>query len=248
MEIRKINAARGWIWVKQGWQLIMLNPLMSVGFALMCALLTAVAFKIPVLGPLLAVLLLPMLLAVYMRVCRALEEKEKIKLQHIFDGMQKYLPRLLALGAFALMALLVISMVMVFIGGEALTTLLEKFQSTQDAQLLMGAMMAAGSGVPLSFIVGFTLLFALMLALQYAPMLVLFSNEPPLSALRASLTGSMRNLIPYTVYSLIMQVAALALSILPQGIGLIILLPLSLTSLYVSYRNIFPFAGELTSA
>ena len=84
MEIRKVNAARGWIWLKQGWQLIMLNPLMSVGFALMAAVLMFVAFRIMMIGPLLAVLLLPVVLAAYMRVCRALEEKEKIELQHLF--------------------------------------------------------------------------------------------------------------------------------------------------------------------
>jgi uncharacterized membrane protein len=57
----------------------------------------------------------------------------------------------------------------------------------------------------------------------------------------------LRNLIPYTVYNVILQVIALALGMLPFGIGLIVLLPLGLTSLYVSYRNIFPFAHELAA-
>jgi uncharacterized membrane protein len=45
-----------------------------------------------------------------------------------------------------------------------------------------------------------------------------------------------------------MQVVALVLSMLPFNIGLILLLPLGLTSLYVSYRNIFPFAHELAAS
>jgi uncharacterized membrane protein len=57
----------------------------------------------------------------------------------------------------------------------------------------------------------------------------------------------LRNLIPYTVYNVILQVIAVALSMLPYNIGLIVLLPLGLTSLYVSYRNIFPFAHELAA-
>jgi uncharacterized membrane protein len=77
-------------------------------------------------------------------------------------------------------------------------------------------------------------------------MLVFFSNVPPFAALRISLIGSVRNLIPYTVYSLVMQLVALVLSLIPYNIGLILLLPLGLTSLYVSYRNIFPFADEIT--
>jgi uncharacterized membrane protein len=78
-------------------------------------------------------------------------------------------------------------------------------------------------------------------------MLVFFDNLPPLDALRASLTGSLRNLVPYVVYNLILQVIALVLGLLPYNVGLIILLPLGLTSLYVSYRNIFPFAHELAA-
>jgi len=248
MEIKKLNAARGWIWVKQGYQLIMRNPLLSITLALIGALSMFVALKVPLFGPLLAVLMMPVLMAGYMRVCRALEEEEEVELTHLFAGLKKNAARLIALGSFTVLGLLIASAAMMFIGGEALTTLLEDFQSTSDPQLLAEALRAAGSGVALSLLVGFTLTIVLILALQYAPMLVFFNDMPPFAALRASLSGTLRNLIPYTVYSLIMQVIALVLSMLPFNIGLIMLLPLGFTSLYVSYRNIFPFAGEIQSA
>jgi len=38
------------------------------------------------------------------------------------------------------------------------------------------------------------------------------------------------------------------LGILPFGIGMLLLLPLGLTSLYVSYRNIFPWLDETNQA
>lgn len=248
MEIRKLNAARGWIWVKQGYQLIMRNPLMSITFALVGALAMFAVLNIPLFGPLLVVLLLPVLMAGYMRVCRALEEEEEVELAHLLAGFQKGAARLVALGGFTILGLLFTSAAMIFIGGEALTTLSENVQTANDPQMLMTAMWTAGSGVAFSLLVGFTLLLVLMLALQYAPMLVFFNDAPPFAALRASLSGTLRNLVPYTVYSLIMQVIALLLSMLPFNIGLIILLPLGFTSLYVSYRNIFPFAGEIPPA
>jgi uncharacterized membrane protein len=136
---------------------------------------------------------------------------------------------------------------MVFIGGDALATLLDSFKTANDPQMLVDAMWTAGSGVAFSLMVGFSLVFVLMLALQYAPMLIFFNEVPPFAAMRASLAGSLGNIIPYTIYSLIMQVVALVLSMLPYNIGLIVLLPLGLTSLYVSYRNIFPFAHELAA-
>jgi uncharacterized membrane protein len=247
MEIKKMNAARGWIWVKQGYQLIMLNPLMSISLALVGALGLFAALKIPVLGPLLAIMLMPLVMTGYMRVCRALEENEEVELAHLFEGFRKHTARLVALGGFSMLGMIAASTVMVFLGGDPLATLMDSFRSGSDPQLLVNAMWDAGSGVAFSLLVGFALVCVLMLALQYAPMLVFFNDATPVAALRASLTGSFRNIVPYTVYSIIMQLIALLLSLLPFNIGLIVLLPLGFTSLYVSYRNIFPFAHELAA-
>ena len=247
MEIRRMNPARGWTWVRQGYQLIMINPLMSILFALIGAFTMFAALKIPVFGPLLAILLMPLVMAGYMRVCRALEEEEEVELAHLFEGFRKHTARLAALGAFSMLGMIAASTVMVFLGGDPLSTLMDSFRTGSDPQLLVSAMWNAGSGVAFSLLVGFTLVCVLMLALQYAPMLVFFNDATPLAALRASLSGSFRNIIPYTVYSIIMQLIALVLSLLPFNIGLILLLPLGFTSLYVSYRNIFPFAHELAA-
>jgi uncharacterized membrane protein len=62
------------------------------------------------------------------------------------------------------------------------------------------------------------------------------------------LVGTIRNFIPYTVYSIIMQLIALVLSFIPFNLGLVILLPLGFSSLYVSYRNIFPFPDEIAAS
>ncbi len=247
MEIKKMNAARGWTWVRQGYQLIMLNPLMSISFALIGALALFAALKIPVVGPLLAIMLMPLVMVGYMRVCRALEEEEEVELAQLFEGFRKHTARLMALGGFSMLGMIVASTVMVFLGGDPLATLMDSFRSSSDPQLLANAMWNAGSGVAFSLLVGFSLVCVLMLALQYAPMLVFFNDVTPAAALRASLTGSFRNIVPYTVYSIVMQVIALVLSLLPFNIGLIVLLPLGFTSLYVSYRNIFPFAHELAA-
>lgn len=248
MEIKKLNAARGWIWVKQGYQLIMHNPLLSIILALISVLCIFITIKIPQVGPFIAVLLIPILMAGYMRACRALELEEEIELTHLFEGFQKKVARLLSLGGFAILGLLFASLATVLIGGTDITQILENFQSTNDPQMLADALSGAGLGVLFSLIVGFTLVLMMVLALQYAPMLVFFSGLTAAAALRNSLVGSIRNLIPYTVYNIIMQLLALVLGPLPYGIGLIVLIPLSLTSLYVSYRNIFPFAGESTAA
>jgi uncharacterized membrane protein len=244
MEIRKLNAARGWVWIKQGYQLILRNPLLSISTSLIGTLGIFLALMVPLFGPLLAISLMPVLLAGYMRICRALEEEEEVELAHLFAGFQKHTASLVSLGAFLMMGLLLVSAIMVYIGGDAFAKLMEEAQATNNPQVLMEAISTAGSGVAFAIMLGFALVLIMIVAWQYAPILVFFSGVPPLFALRASFTGTMRNILPYTVYSLIMQVLALLLGILPFGIGMILLLPLGLTSLYVSYRNIFPWLDE----
>ena len=139
-------------------------------------------------------------------------------------------------------------MTMILIGGPKLAGLFASMSAATSQQSLAAAIQAAGPGVAFSLLVGFALICVLMLAFQYAPMLVYFNNLSPFAAFRASLAGSLRNILPYTLYSILIQLITVVLSILPYGIGLVLLLPLGFTSLYVSYRNIFPFADELTAS
>jgi uncharacterized membrane protein len=241
MEIKKFPAARGWTWVNQGYQLIMISPMLAIATALIGALAIILAMVIPLIGPLLAVILMPLMLAGYMRVCRALEEQEEVELTDLLAGFKKNTPALVSLGAFLMMGMLLASAVMVSVGGDPLTTLMEEVRTTNDPQVLMEALRTAGSGVALAVLLGFSLVLLLIVAWQYAPMLVFFSDVPPLTAMRLSFVGTVRNIGAYTVYSLLMQLVSILLGILPFGIGMILLLPLGLTSLYVSYRNIFPW-------
>ncbi len=248
MEIRKLSAVRGWVWVTHGVMLIMRSPLLSIVTATIAAVAVLLTLIIPMIGPLLAILLMPILIAGYTRICRALEEDEKVELPLLFSGFRKHTPRLIALGGFLLMGLLLASIITITIGGEKLATLMDSFKAANDPDMLVEAMWSAGSSVTFSLAVGFTLTFTLMMAFQYAPMLVFFSDITPFAAMRASLTGSIRNFIPYTVYSIIMQLIALVLSFIPFNLGLVVLLPLGFSSLYVAYRNIFPFPNEITAS
>lgn len=244
MEIRKLNAARGWLWIQHGVQLLLRNPLLGISGALASMLLVLIALMLPLFGPVLAIALLPIMLAGYMRLCRALEENEKPDFFLLFAGFKQHTRSLITLGAALILGMFFVSAVMLFVGGEGFSALMEQVHGAQDMQVLMDALAGADSQVSIAILLGFSLMLVLIVAWQYAPILVFFSGVAPWLALQASFRGTLRNIIPYTVYSLIMQVIAMALGILPYGLGMILLLPLALASLYVSYRNIFPWLDE----
>ncbi|GAB4420298.1 MAG: hypothetical protein OHK0054_11200 [Sideroxydans sp.] len=241
MDIIKLNPARGWTWIKQGYQLIMISPLLAIATALIGAFSLFLVMLVPLFGPLLAVLLLPVLLAGYARICRALEEHEEVELPFLLAGFRRHTSALVTLGALLMLGMLAASVLMATVGGEALAELMQQARTMQDPQALFEALAGAGGQIRVGLLLGFTLMLVLMLAWQYTPMLVFFSGLPPVLALRYSFTGTLRNVLPYTVYSLLLQLIALLLGLLPFGLGMVLLLPLGLTSLYVSYRNIFPW-------
>lgn len=239
IEIQRVPASHGWLWLKHGYQLIMRAPLQAIPLAMMFALGIFLAMLIPVAGVLLAILVMPVLMAGYMRVCRSLEYSEKVVPQHIFAGFKNRTAPLISVGSMLLMGMIVISMVTAAMGGSELSAILENYQAEQDTAALVEALMAPDSAVQYSLLTGLALFFLLMLAMQFAPMLVFFNDMSPRQALQASIYGSIRNIVPFSIYSLLMQLIAFALSFVPLGLGWIVLLPLGLTSMYVAYRDIF---------
>jgi uncharacterized membrane protein len=83
------------------------------------------------------------------------------------------------------------------------------------------------------------LLFAIATtALWFAPALVVFRKTPPLQALQLSVGAVVKNVLPFLVYGAIYIVASIVASI-PFALGWIVLVPVSLLTVYGSYRDVF---------
>ncbi len=239
LDVQRVPASHGWLWVKHGYRLIMRNPLQAFSLAMMFALGLFLAMMIPLFGVLLALLAMPLLMAGYMRVCCALEYNEPVKPRYVFAGFESRAAQLVAVGGLLLLGMIIISLVITMLGGPELNAILVSYQTQQDTKALIDSLLAPDAGMRVVLLTGFALFFVLMLALQFAPMLVFFNGMTPRQAMQVSLMASIRNIVPFSVYSLIMQLIAFVLSVIPLGLGWIILLPIGLTSMYVAYRDIF---------
>ncbi len=239
LEVQRLPASHGWLWIRHGYRLIMRNPLQAIPLSMLFALGISMAMLIPLGGVFLAILLMPVLMAGYMRVCRSLEFSEPVLPRYIIAGFEKRAAPLVSLGGMLLLGMIMISMFTASMGGTVLNTILQDFQTHQDLAVLFEALLSPASGLRMTLFTGFVLFFVLMLAMQFAPMLVFFNQMAPLDAMKVSLQASVRNIVPFSVYSMIIQLIAFFLSVIPFGLGWIILLPLGLTSMYVAYRDIF---------
>jgi uncharacterized membrane protein len=78
----------------------------------------------------------------------------------------------------------------------------------------------------------------LMMAFWFAPALIALRGDEPVAAMLASFSGSLTNVLPLLVYSLIGLALAIVASI-PFGLGWLVLGTMLGGSVYASWRDIF---------
>jgi hypothetical protein len=235
MEAVKVPGIHGWLWLKQGYDLFRKSSLLwMVLVAIGVVGLFGIA-SIPVIGDPLSTLLFPVFLAGYMFGCRALEQGEDLELAHLFAGFRKHAQPLVTLGGINLVGQLLIFGVMMLTGGAALVSIIMSGKPVEDPAVIMQAFTGAGFAI----MIGALLFSLLVMAIQFAPMLVIFEDMAPVPAMRTSLRAFLRNFLPLTVYGLMLLPFA-AIATLPMMLGWLVLLPVIITSMYATYIDLFP--------
>jgi len=239
MKPQRLQPGRGWQWIKQGYALFMKAPLLWIVLLTICMLAVAGLSAIPVIGEPLASLLLPVVLVGLMTGCQALSNGEELELAHLFSGFQQRTSQLVTLGGVALVGQYLVFGAMIAVGGATLVGIMMSGQSVENPDILKQAI--AGGGM--AILLGLMLFSTLMMAMQFAPMLVFFNNTPPLQAMKLSLRAFVDNIGAMMVYSVAFMLLAILASI-PMFLGWLLLLPIVFTSLYACYCDIFPVVKE----
>lgn len=234
MEVKKCNAIHGWIWVKQGYAMFMKSPLLWIVLLLICLVAAVACSSVPVVGEPLVSLLMPVVLVGLMTGCRALQQDEELELTHLLSGFHRHTTQLVSLGGIALISQFVIFGLMMLVGGSALVGILMSGQPDPDPAVVMEAVSGAG----LAVLIGVTLFSLLLMAMQFAPLLVYFDDVKPLQAMKLSVRAFLNNIGAMLVYGMTFAFLAILASI-PMMLGWLILLPLVFTTLYASYVDIF---------
>ena len=243
MEPQRLPARQGWEWIKQGYALFIKAPLLWIVLLFICLIAAVGISLVPFVGEPLVSLLMPAILVGLMAGCRALRQDEELELAHLFSGFKKHTSPLVTLGGISLVGQFLILGLMMVVGGATLVGILMSGQPETDPNVMMQAVTGAGFAV----LLGIVLFSLLMMAMQFAPMLVYFRNVPPLQAMKLSLRAFLYNVGPMLVYGITFLFLAILAS-LPMMLGWLVMLPLVFTSLYASYSDIFPPEKEVGSA
>jgi len=243
MDARIVESGRGWQWIVDGFALFRKNPLVWISLTVILVLMWMVSLMIQMIGPLLFNLLSPALFAGLMIGCKALESGEQLELAHLFAGFKKSASPLVTIGGVYLVGtIIVVGIVFVSAGGSMLPAMMSKTQPDMEAVAAALRSMALGLTIGLAFYI------PLLMMIWFAPLLIVFHDLPPVAAMRLSFKACWINMMPFLVYSLAILVLWFIASI-PLLLGLVVLLPVLICSVYASYKDIFspgpvPAAGD----
>jgi hypothetical protein len=227
---QSLAAGRGWAWIAEGWNLFKKQPGLWIGITLLLFVIFFAAALIPFIGGVLTVLFWPVFMAGIAIGCRALDEGGELELGHLFAGFRENLGTLVGVGALSFAATFVIMLVVFAIMGVGMFSMM----GGGDPQ----ALMAMGLTMVLAMLIFAALLLPVIMAIWFAPPLVVFNQRGAWEAIKMSFTGCLKNIIPFLLYGAVLLVFGL-LATVPLALGWLILWPVAVASVYTAYRDIY---------
>jgi hypothetical protein len=256
VQSRPVAASRGLRWIGEGFALFK----KSAAMWLMITLGLFAAFKLILLIPFIgvvAMLGLPIILVGLMEGCRAVDLGQPLKPAYLLSGFVRNTAALALLGALYLLGNLLILLIIITLGGDSLMQVLKFTAERKVTPENMHLIREAVSQATMALLAGWALSIPLTMACWFSPLLVYLHDMRPLPAMAISLKACLQNLMPFLIYGAawffaLMIVTPIAMATRILDLGMWLLAPIVIPSLYASYRDIFvavespPSAGAAT--
>jgi hypothetical protein len=230
---RGVPAARGAGWLTEGWEIVKGNVGSWILVIILYVILAVVVSIIPFVGQLAFPIMAPILSAGLYLGCQGLREGREFGVGHLFEGFNHA-------GALLGIALVHFAQAVV-LGGVGLVTgaggafVRRSPFAPQTGNPLDAARL---QGLGLFMLATLALSIPVSMATFYAPALVAIRRMSSIDAMKNSFLGAAKNVLPFIVYCLVMFLFSIAAAI-PCGLGFLVLGPVVIASVYVSYRDVF---------
>lgn len=240
MKIGQVSPGRGLGWVLEGSTFLRAAPLIWLINSLLFVVILGLLSVLPVFGTIAATLLQPILVAGLLQGCQDQASGGALQIDHLLAGFRKNARPLLMLGL--VLGLLTVLLILVLGGLVLAGGWLGAGSLGPDTPLGDGfdpSVQAAWFAILLAVaVVGSLLYVPLAMAAWFAPALVMLQGLDVWDSLRASFLACLRNPLPFLSYGVLLFVMLL-IALVPFGLGLLVWLPVTFGSVYVSYRDIF---------
>ena len=233
MQAKSVNAGQGANWFTCGWNLFKQDfGTWFIMFLIFIGLTIVLSF-VPFIGSLALAIISPALMAGFMYAAAELDQGNKIEIGYLFQGFRdkERMNKLLILGVvYLLVQVLFVVVMFSLIGGSMMMS------AAQTGNVDPAAMMT--TGMVFSMLLVALVALVVMMGFIYSTPLVMLDNMAPIDSIKASYAACFKNILPLVVFGLIYILLAFVAAI-PLLLGFLILIPVTFTALYCSYKSIF---------
>ncbi len=253
MQVKKLAASRSKAWIGCGWQLFFKHRALWLAMSAIYVALAMLLMQLPFVGPLLLVLLTPALAAGAFMTSRELETEKsapaargasfKDRVQALFGRALNQLLRVFSEPDKVLSIMVIATLTL---GAAVVVQVLAQLlhANTDSWPALVDGGVAVTIWLPwllrLAFIIALKLVLALIML--YAVHQVVIGLQSPLAALENSVNACAGNAAPLSAVALVLVlplIIATEFGGVTLGVIGLLILPVLLTSIYCSYKDIY---------
>jgi hypothetical protein len=226
---RGVPTGNGWTWITDAWSIFRAAAGTWIGIIVVLGLILIVLAILPIIGSIATCVLGPVFTGGLMLACRDAEEGG-LRFGQAFAGFSHRFGTLATVGVIYLAGMIAIVFIASIVTGVGMFTLFGGASPDQMARL--------GVTMLLTVLIMFALMLPLVMALWFAPALVVFHDMAAVQAMKASFAGCLKNMLPFLLYGIVATIAGVIASI-PLGLGWLVLGPVIVASIYTGYRDIY---------
>ena len=229
---RSVAAGNGWTWITDAWDMFKVQKGTWMGLFVILAIIIVVLNVLPGIGPILLIVLSPVLYGGVMLGCEAQRNGERLEIGHLFAGFRNNTGRLIGVGGAALLGFAgVFVVVMLFFGADMARMMIGTRPTPEQMQ-------AAAMGMLLAPLIILALSLPIYMAVWFASPLIVLNDLGVGDAMKASFSGCLKNILPSFVFGVAFLLLAIVATI-PLALGWLALGPVLLASIYTGYRDIY---------
>lgn len=235
LNINAADAGRGAGWLLEGFNYFKRSAGAWIGVTILLVIIIVVGGLIPFLGSLAVQLLMPVFMAGLILGCQAQDEGGSLGVNHLFAGFGNHTGQLILIGALYLAGVLVI-LFLTAIFGLLLLGNMEFLNHVAAGD--MNAMAEHARSILLIVLIALALYVPLIMAVWFAPALVVLHDLGAIEAMTYSFKGCLTNIVPFLIYGLVGLVLTILAGI-PLMLGWLILFPMIIASVYIASKEVF---------
>ncbi|MEF8833541.1 MAG: BPSS1780 family membrane protein [Halofilum sp. (in: g-proteobacteria)] len=239
MNHQRVDAGAAGRWLQRGWQLFTRSAVLWALLALVMGVVFMGLHFVPLLGSLVAAIVMPALFGGLVYGARELDEGRSLEFAHLFQAFREpgRAGPMLMLGLVPLAAMVLTGVIAVGVMSGAADA------GTASGSGGMGMGTMAGGGMVMMVVSPLIGLVSGALLLFAIPR-VMFGLDAPMAAIQASLRAVLDNLLAFIVLAVIYFVLAIVAAI-PFGLGFLVLMPVMAGAVYAAHAEVFARQGAV---